>query len=102
MTDRLQTELAETTKGTPEIKRVYFLWNADLTQRFILSHPDFKMVRNRFSVYFVGVLSSVDSAARIGRWQGADKREISALKLPESAKLLYLRCTVFHEKGATW
>ena len=56
MTDRLQTELAETTNETPDIKRDYFPWKADPTQRFILSYPDSKMVWIRFSGYFGGVL----------------------------------------------
>jgi hypothetical protein len=33
------------------------------------------------------ILSSIESAARIGKWQDADKREIAALNLTDSAKL---------------
>jgi len=46
-------------------------------------------------------LSSVDSAALVGRWQDADKREIAVLKLTDSAKLFYLGCSQLHEEGAT-
>lgn len=47
-------------------------------------------------------LSGIEAAARIGKWQDADKREIAALKLTDSAKLFYQGCTALHEKDATW
>jgi hypothetical protein len=47
-------------------------------------------------------LSSIESAARIGRWQDADKRGIAALKLVDSAKLFYQGCAELHEEDATW
>jgi hypothetical protein len=46
-------------------------------------------------------LSGIESAARIGRWQDADKREIAALKLTDSAKLLYQGCAELHKEDAT-
>jgi hypothetical protein len=46
--------------------------------------------------------SSVEAAARIRRWQDADKREIAVLKLTDSAKLFYLRCSELHEERTIW
>jgi hypothetical protein len=47
-------------------------------------------------------LSSIEAAARIGRWEDNDTREIAALKLSGSAKAFYQGCTVLHEADATW
>jgi hypothetical protein len=43
-------------------------------------------------------LSSIESAARIGRWHDADKREIAPLKLVDSATLFYQRKQNFTRK----
>jgi hypothetical protein len=47
-------------------------------------------------------LAIVESAARIGRWQDSDMREIAALKLAGSANMFYQGCNELHEEDATW
>jgi hypothetical protein len=46
--------------------------------------------------------SSIDSAARIGRWQVRECFEIAALKLVDSARVLYQGCSELHAPDATW
>ena len=48
------------------------------------------------SVTLEEFLSSVESAAKIGHWSDPDKWEIAVLKLTDSAKLFYQRCTELH------
>jgi hypothetical protein len=47
-------------------------------------------------------LSSIESSARIGRWEDADKVEIAALKLTGSAKTFFQGCAELHADGVTW
>jgi len=47
-------------------------------------------------------LSTIESSARIVRWKDADKLEIGALRLTDSARLFYQGCTEHHEENATW
>ena len=46
--------------------------------------------------------SSIDSAARISRWQDRDCFEIAALKLMDSARVFYQGCSEMHAPDATW
>jgi len=46
--------------------------------------------------------SSIDSGARIGRWQDRDCFEIPALKLVDSARVFYKGCSELHAPDATW
>jgi len=46
--------------------------------------------------------SSIDSAARIGRWQARDCFEIAALKLIDSARVFYQGCSELHTPDTTW
>jgi hypothetical protein len=41
-------------------------------------------------------------AAKIGQWSDPDKREITVLKLTDSAKLFYQGCTELHAESTTW
>jgi hypothetical protein len=45
-------------------------------------------------------LSSIKSAARIARWQDADKQEIADIKLVVSVKLFYQGCAELHKEDA--
>jgi len=46
--------------------------------------------------------SSIEAAARIGRWEDKDQVEIAILKLTDSAKLFYLGCAELHAKDVKW
>jgi len=102
MTDRLQTELAEIKM---ELQRL----RESMSHGMPTLHKDLSLVTlipkwsgSDSAVTLEEFLSSVESAARIGRWQDADKREIAVLKLTDSAKLFYLGCSELHEEGANW
>ena len=102
MTDRLQTELAEIKM---ELQRL----RESMSHGMPTLHKDLSLVTlipkwsgSHSAVTFEEFLSNVESAARIGRWQDAHKREIAVLKLTDSAKLFYLGCSELHEEGATW
>lgn len=60
------------------------------------------MVRPDSSTSLEEFLSSIESAAKIGRWKNTDMREIAVLKLMDSAKFFYQECTEFHEESTTW
>ena len=47
-------------------------------------------------------LESIEAAAKIGRWNENDRREVAVLRLTGSAKLFYKCCDELHEKEATW
>ena len=47
-------------------------------------------------------LESIKAAAKIGRWNENDRREVEVLSLTGSAKLFYKCCDELHEEGATW
>jgi len=46
--------------------------------------------------------ASIESSAKIGRWQEDDQREIAVMRLAGSAKIFYQGCTELHEEGTTW
>ena len=60
------------------------------------------MVRIWCVGHIAGILSSVQSAAKIGQWSDPDKRDIAVLKLTDSAKLFYQGCTELHAESTTW
>jgi hypothetical protein len=99
---RLQNELTET---KAELKRL----RDSLASRPPTLHKDLSLVPlipkwsgSDSPVNLEEFLSSVEAAARIGRWQDEDKREIAALKLTDSAKQFYQGCAELHEDSATW
>ena len=47
-------------------------------------------------------ISSIESSARIGRWEESDKVEVALLKLAGSAKTFYIGCSELHADGLTW
>ena len=47
-------------------------------------------------------ISSIESSARIGRWEESDKVEVTLLKLAGSAKTFYKECSELHADGLTW
>ena len=47
-------------------------------------------------------VESIESAARIGRWDSADCMQIAALKLSDSARTFYSTCLELHTEEATW
>jgi hypothetical protein len=47
-------------------------------------------------------ISSIESAAKIGRWQDIDNFKIAVLNLTDSAKLFYQGCAEFHAQDASW
>jgi hypothetical protein len=47
-------------------------------------------------------ISSLEAAARVGRWQESDTLEVALLKITDSAKLFYNGCPELHTKDTTW
>jgi hypothetical protein len=47
-------------------------------------------------------INSVETAARIGRWQDRDSFEIAVLRLTDSAKVFYQGCAELHAQDASW
>ena len=47
-------------------------------------------------------ISSIESSARLGRWEEKDQVEIAVLKLAGSAKTFYKGCPELHADGLTW
>jgi hypothetical protein len=47
-------------------------------------------------------ISSIESAAKIGRWEDSDNFETAVLKLRDSAKLFYQVCAELHVQDASW
>ena len=85
----MQAELAETKMELQRLRK-------SISSGTPTFHKDLSLVTlipkwsgSDSSVTLEEFLTSVESAARYGRWQDADKREIAVLKLTDSAKLLY-------------
>jgi len=47
-------------------------------------------------------LSAIESSARIGFWEYADKLQIAALELTDVARQFYNGCMELHSPGVTW
>jgi len=47
-------------------------------------------------------ISTIESSARIGNWNEADKIEVATLRLAGAAKIFYNGCSELHEQGVTW
>jgi len=99
---RLQAELAEAklevqrlkdrmTVGIPTVHKVLSL---------ITLVP--KWTGTEAAVTLEVFISSIESSARIGRWEEADKVEIALLKLAASAKTFYKECSELHADSLTW
>jgi hypothetical protein len=102
MTERLQGELFE---AKDEVQR--------LRERMPLGvptiHKDLPLVAliPKWSVQDSTVtleefLSSIESSARLGRWEDADRVEIAVLKLTGSAKTFYQGCAELHADCVPW
>jgi len=102
MDARLQAELAETKMELQRLRESISPGTPTLQKDISLVTLIPKWSGSDSSVTLEEFLSSVESAARIGKWVDADKREISVLKLEGSAKMFYQGCTELHEEGATW
>ena len=102
MTDRLQTELAEMKMELQRLRESMSHGTPTLHKDLSLVTLIPKWSGSDSAVTLEEFLSRVESAARIGRWQDADKWEIAVLKLTDSAKLFYLGCSELHEEGANW
>ena len=102
MDARLQAQLAETKMELQRLRESISPETPTLHKYLSLVTLIPKWLGSDSSVTLEEFLSSVESAARIGKWVDADKREISVLKLEGSAKMFYQGCTELHEEGATW
>jgi hypothetical protein len=47
-------------------------------------------------------ISTLETSARIGRWEQKDTVEIAALRLKGSARIFYQGCTELHTRDASW
>jgi hypothetical protein len=47
-------------------------------------------------------ISTLETSARIGRWEQTDTVEIAALRLEGSARVFYQGCTELHTRDASW
>jgi hypothetical protein len=99
---RWQAELMETKNELQRLRESIVLGIATLNKELFLVVLVPKWSRSDPAIPFEEFLSSIEAAARIERWQDADKREIAALKLTDSVKLFYEGYTELHEEGATW
>jgi hypothetical protein len=102
MAERLQAELAE---AKSEVLR--------LRERLSLGapvvHKDLSLVSlipkwsgSESATTLEDFIASVESAARIGRWQDRDFFEISLLKLTDAAKVFCQGCAELHTQEASW
>ena len=101
--ERLQAELLEAKK---EIERLKERASKSTTQTvnkdlsLISAIP--KWSGSEDTVTIEEFLESIEAAAKIGRWNENDQREVAVLRLSGSANLFYKCCDELHEKGATW
>ena len=101
MDARLQAELAETKMELQRLRESISPGTPTLHKDLSLLTLIPKWSGSDSSVTLEEFLSNVESAARIGRWVDADKRQISNLKLEGSVKMFYQGCMELHEEGAT-
>jgi hypothetical protein len=99
---RWQAELLETKNEIQRLRESIGLGTPTLHKDLSLVTLVPKWSGSDSTVTLEEFLSSIESAARIGRSQDADKREIASLKLVDSAKLFYQGCAELHKEDATW
>jgi len=97
--------LAELTEAKAEVQRL----RERMSIGTLTVHKDLSLITlvpkcsgSNSAVLLEEFFSSIDSAARIGRWQDRDCFEIAALKLVDSARIFYQECSELHEPDATW
>jgi hypothetical protein len=100
--ERWQAELLETKNELQKLRESIALGTPTLHKDLSLVTLVPKWSGSDSIVTLKEFLSSIESAARIGRWQDVDKREIAALKLIDSEKLFYQGCAELHKEDATW
>jgi len=98
----LQAELLETKADVQRLGQSMSVEAPTLHKNLSLITLVLKWSVSDSSVALEEFLSSLEAAARIGRWQHIDKREIAVLNFTDSATLCYQGCTELHEEGTTW
>ena len=99
---RLQAELAETKAEVQRVKDRVAVGTPTVHKDVSLITLVPKWTDTDAAVTLEQFISSVESSARLGRWEESDKVEVALLKLAGSAKIFYNGCFELHANGLTW
>ena len=99
---RLQAELAETKAEVQRVKDRVAVGTPTVHKDVSLITLVPKWTDTDAAVTLEQFISSVESSARLVRWEESDKVEVALLKLAGSAKIFYKGCSELHSDGLTW
>ena len=99
---QLQQELAESKAEILRLKEQMSLGTPTVPKDMSLISLIPKWSGSETAVPLEEFFSSLEGAARIGRWQESDKLQVAILKLTDSARLFYSGCPELHTEDATW
>jgi hypothetical protein len=100
--ERLQNELLEAKAEVQRLRESMSLGVPTLHKDLYLVTLIPKWSGQESTVTLEEFLSSIESSARLGRWEDADKVEIAVLKLTGSANTFFQGCAELHADGVTW
>jgi len=100
--ERLKAELAEAKAEVQRLKDSMTVGTPMLHKDLSLTTLVPKWTGSDSVVTLEEFISSIESSARLGRWQEKDQVEIAVLKLAGSAKTFYKGCLELHADGLTW
>jgi len=99
---RLQAQLAEAKLAVQRLKDRMSVGTLTVHKDLSLITLVPKWTGTEAAVTLEEFISSIESSARIGRWEEAVKVEIALLKLAGLAKTFYKGCFELHAGGLTW
>jgi hypothetical protein len=99
---RLQAELADAKAEVKQLKDRVPVGTPTVHKDLSLITLVPKWTGTDAAVTLEEFISSVESSARLCRWEESDKVEVALLKLASSAKIFYKGCSQLHANGLTW
>ena len=100
--ERLKAELAEAKAEVQRLKDSLSVGTPMLHKDLSLITLVPKWTGSLSVVTLEEFISSIESSARLGRWEETDQVEIALLKLAGSANMFYKGCPELHANGLTW
>jgi hypothetical protein len=102
MTDtQLQIELAEARREIQRLRERLSVGAPTVHKELSLVSLVPKFSDSESEVPLEEFISTIESSARMGNWNEADKIEVATLRLAGAAKIFYV-CSDLHEQGVTW
>jgi hypothetical protein len=97
-----QAELAETKAELQRVRERFSVGTTTVHKDLLLISVVPKWSGTEAAIPLEEFISSIEGAARIGKWEDSDKLEAARLKLSDAAKQFYNGCAELESAKATW